>query len=395
LEVRFPMWLRAVDRPGARVFGTLNGIEAFSRALIVGVLPLEANVLFEDARSISMIYAIVGLVAFGSSFLLPLVLRRLRRKWVISIGFICMILAPSLLALATQTSFATALLFRGFAVVAVNISLNLYILDYIRKSEFVTFEPTRLMFLGVAWCIGPAAGIYLHSTFGLLSVLVLSACFAALALMFFWFLRIREHASVAPATYVASTPWQFVRRFLQQPRLRLAWIITFGRSAFWTTFFVYPPLYIMRNGGDAATVAIMISASQALLLIAPLFGKLGVRFGIRRVIILAATYSGCVVIIAGLADFGPTGTAVMFVLASLGAVALDALGNIPFLRAVHYFERSEMTAVFRTYIEASQLVTAFVYTAVLFVAPLPAVFVVLGVILLLCAWYARLLPRRF
>ena len=74
-------------------------------------------------------------------------------------------------------------------------------------------------------------------------------------------------------------------------------------------------------------------------------------------------------------------------------MALDALGNIPFLRAVRYYERSEMTSVFRTYIEVSQLVPALLYTAILFVAPLQAVFVILGAILLVTAWYAQFLPR--
>jgi hypothetical protein len=52
-----------------------------------------------------------------------------------------------------------------------------------------------------------------------------------------------------------------------------------------------------------------------------------------------------------------------------------------------------MTSVFRTYIEASQLLPAAAYAAVLTVAPLPAVFVVLGLVLLVSAWYARYLPK--
>ena len=52
-----------------------------------------------------------------------------------------------------------------------------------------------------------------------------------------------------------------------------------------------------------------------------------------------------------------------------------------------------MTSVFRTYIEASQLLPAAVYSVVLLVAPLSAVFVVLSAIVLLSAWYARYLPR--
>src|SRR3546814_4404135 len=83
-------------------------------------------------------------------------------------------------------------------------------------------------------------------------------------------------------------PWNNIRRYLSQPRLRLAWIIPFGRSTFWTTFFVYPPLYIVQQGGSEAIVAVMLSTGQGLLFCAPFLGRLGQRHGIRRIIIAAA-----------------------------------------------------------------------------------------------------------
>ena len=393
MEIRFPMWLRVVEQPGARVFAYLSAIEAASRALIAGIIPLEAYALLREASTISLVYTGVGLLAFATSFLVPLAIRAVRRKWVFSAGVVCMIAAPLLMALERALPFVLALQVRGLAVVCVNIALNLYILDYIRRREFVTAEPLRLAFRGIAWFIGPALGIYLYKHFGILSVACLSAAFAALTLGFFWYLRLRENPAVAPATRRPTMPWQYIRRYLSQPRLRLAWIIPFGRSTYWTTFFVYPPLYIVQHGGDETLVAIMLAAGQALLFAAPLFGRLGARYGIRRIVILAAGGSGLVAIAAGLAEPGPVVLALLFVLASVGSSALDALGNIPFLRAVHHYERSEMTSVFRTYIEASQLLPNAVYALILLVAPLGSVFVVLGLVLLTSAWYARYLPR--
>src|SRR3546814_17721905 len=72
-------------------------------------------------------------------------------------------------------------------------------------------------------------------------------------------------------------PWDNIRRFLAQPRLRLAWVIPFARSAFWTTFFVYPPLYIVKAGGDEMLAAAMLSGGQGLLFLAPVAGRLGSR----------------------------------------------------------------------------------------------------------------------
>lgn len=387
------MWLRVVDRPGARIFASLSAVEALSRSLIAGILPLEANRLIGDAQAISMLYAVIGMVAFASSFLVPLAMRRVRRKWIFSTGVVCMIVAPLLLMMANQSSFAAALQFRAFAVVAVNISLNLYILDYIRRKDFVTAEPMRLAFLGLAWSVGPALGIYLNQRFGLAAVCLPSAGCAALALAYFWLLRFREHAAVAPAKHRQAMPWHYISRYVEQPRLRLAWLIPFGRSTFWITFFVYPPLYIIRNGGSETQVAVLLSAGQALLFAAPFAGLVARRVGIRRPIIAAALLAAAACALAGLLRPDPWMIVVLFFVAAIGAVTLDALGNIPFLRAVRVFERSEMTAVFRTYIEVSQLLPVLAYTAVLAVAPLSAVFLVLAGILLGTAWFARYLPR--
>lgn len=387
------MWLRVVERPGAREFAILSAVEAFSRAVIAGVIPLEAYVLLKEAQTISLAYAGVGIVAFATSFMVPLALTVIRRKWIFSVGTLCMVAAPLLMLLSQALPFVTALQVRSLAVVCVNVSLNLYILDYIKRKDFVASEPLRLAFLGISWFIGPALGIFLYSRFGLLPVCLLSAGFALAALGYFWYLRIVENPTVAPARQSPPMPWHNIRRYLAQPRLRLAWIIPFGRSTFWTTFFVYPPLYIVQQGGSDAVVAIMLSAGQGLLFFAPVFGRLGRRHGIRRIIIGAGVLSGAISIAAGFLQPSPLATAALFVCAALGATALDALGNIPFLRAVRHYERSEMTSVFRTYIEASQLLPAAAYALVLTVAPLPAVFVVLGLVLLVSTWYARYLPK--
>ena len=84
----------------------------------------------------------------------------------------------------------------------------------------------------------------------------------------------------------------------------------------------------------------------------------------------------------------------LFFFACFGSVTLDALGNIPFLRSVHPYERSEMTSVFRTYIEMSQLLPAALYAVLLLFLPLGSVFVALGVLMVAASGLATYLPRR-
>lgn len=394
MEIRFPMWLRVVDRPGANVFAILSATEAFSRSLIAGIIPLEAYELLGSARNVSITYTTIGVMALLASFAVPLVIRVVRRKWVFSAGCLFMVAASLLMITEATIPFIASLQFRALAVVCVNIALNLYILDYIRRKDFVTAEPRRLAVMGVAWFIGPALGIWLYKTHGLLAVCVPSAVFALLALGYFWLLRMQDNPAVAPATRKPPMPWHNIRRFIAQPRLRLAWAIPFARSAFWTTFFVYPPLYIVQAGGDEMLAAAMLSGGQGMLFLAPIAGRLGSRFGIRGMVMGALVFSGALSVIAGLLQPGPAVLAALFFVACLGSVTLDALGNIPFLRSVHPYERSEMTSVFRTYIEMSQLLPAAIFAGLLIVFPLGSVFVALGVLMIGTAGIATYLPRR-
>jgi hypothetical protein len=80
--------------------------------------------------------------------------------------------------------------------------------------------------------------------------------------------------------------------------------------------------------------------------------------------------------------------------AALGASGVDGGGNVPFLRAVRPLERAEMTTVYMTYRNASQLGPPGVYALLLRMFELPAVFVAGGAMTLAMALLSRYIPRR-
>ena len=183
-------------------------------------------------------------------------------------------------------------------------------------------------------------------------------------------------------------------RFLAQPRLRLAWVIVFGRSCWWVFFFIYTPVYMIEVGLGGELGAAVISAGNALLFLTPAFGAMGARFGIRRVLAAAFVTTGGATVLAGLLYPYPLAVIACLLLAALGCVALDALGNIPYLRAVHAHERPQMTTVFRTYIDFSDLVTPMLFAALLTFGDLRTVFVLFGLVLVAFAAWPRFLPKR-
>jgi hypothetical protein len=81
-------------------------------------------------------------------------------------------------------------------------------------------------------------------------------------------------------------------------------------------------------------------------------------------------------------------------LGSVSASALDGVGGIPFLRAVRHRERQSMAAVYRTYIDCSELIPGFVFAIALLFFPIGAVFVILAAALAVIGYVSwRHLPK--
>ena len=158
---------------------------------------------------------------------------------------------------------ALGMLFRVMGASALAITLNLYIMDHIRKTEFMQSESLRMAWSMIAWTSGPTLGVFLYTRFGILAPHLLVIAFAATLLCLFWYFRLSDNALIRPGRTPASNPLKNIGRFVAQPRLRLAWLIAFGRSCFWTTFFVYGPLLMVVTGEGSLVGGLLVSAGNA------------------------------------------------------------------------------------------------------------------------------------
>jgi MFS family permease len=152
---------------------------------------------------------------------------------------------------------------------------------------------------------------------------------------------------------------------------------------------------MVATGQGKLAGGIVVSLGNAVLITALWWGRLGTRIGVRKVVVTSFVFAALSAILAGLAGEGHAWGAALFLLAgTLFAVALDAVGSTPFLRAVHAYERPQMNAVYRTYLDLSELLPPFVYAIILAFTGLGGVFVALGIFCAACAWISwRHLPR--
>jgi MFS family permease len=381
-------WLPAAPKPGIAVFTTLFFFESMARASVATLVPLQAYALLGDAQLVS--YLSLGASGFGliAGLMVPLIVRLFSRRWTYTLGGIA--LAAAALALATETiaGQVIGMGLRSFGSICLNVTLALYIMDYLSKHQFVRIDSVRMTFATVSWSVSPFLGVVLYERYGGAVAYGWSVACAAAIIALFWYFRLRDPDVLIPAKLPPANPFDYIPRFIAQPRLRLAWLIAFGRSSFWTTFFIYGPILIKQAGLPNEAAGLLISASQLMLLSAVLWGGLAERIGLRKTITLCFAGMALMQLPIGLSGSAvPWLTVACLLATALFAIGLDAVGGVTFYRACRPRERAAMTSVYRTYLEVSDLLPNLVYAVALLYFGVGAVFVLCG---LSCLVYASI-----
>lgn len=394
-EIQSALWTPSAPKPGALSFAVLFAVESFARAVVSTVVSVQAYDLLHSGQHVSMLFTAVGVLVPLCTLSAPLLHHMMPRRWVYTIGVVLLIAASICFATFTLPGQFAGMYLRVLGAAILNITLSVYILDHIRRTHLVRSEPLRLAFSTVSWTVGPYLGIYLYTQYGHVAPQAASIAGSLVLLAIFWYLRLSSSSPVKAGPSRAVSPLASIGRFISQPRLRLAWLIAFGRSCFWSTFFIYSPLMMIEGGLGKQAGGILISAGNAVLILALVFGRVAERLGVRTVIVGAFATGAIVSILAGLAGTAaPLLAACFLFIGAIAASALDGVGGIPFMRAVKGRERPQMTGVYRTYNDFSDLIPSLVFSIALLFFPLGIVYVILGLWMSVVGFVAwRHLPR--
>jgi ACDE family multidrug resistance protein len=393
-DIHMPVWLGSASLSRAVVFATLFFLEAFSRTILLAVIPLQALRLLGDAQNVSTAYFLAGIAGLLGSFAIPWLVRKIRRRTVMTAGALSGVVGAFAFSIQDPAALLAGLVLQAFANASLGIVLNLYVMDHIARREMNRFEPFRMFLSASAWAVGPFLGVWLSAHVSLYACYVLSAGACLTMLSFFWYLRITDNPAVASRPLRSPNPLRYLPRFFSQKRLALSWILAFGRSGWWQLFFVYAPIYAVTNGFDEVTGGAIVSVGSTSLYLVPLWGWVGRRFGLRRLMIAGYTGAGLTTMAIALTTGLPWVGAGLIVGAALMASLVDGAGNVPFLRAVRPFERAEMTTVFMTFRNASQFGPPGLYAFLLRTWELPAVFLAGGLMTLSMAALSGFIHRR-
>ena len=393
--LHLPVWFGVADLPKAMPFAFLYATQGMARTVLMTVIPLRALELLGTAQEVSMLYLAVSLLGLVGSLFMPLLVHVIRRRRVVVVG-IAVVCASAVMLQADDLvlyGIGMALYVVGF--IATDICFNLYLMDSIPRKEFGRFEPVRVWFLGIAFIVGPYLGVRLWNDVDPWLPSLLTIVFALVLLALFLYLRLSDSPVFQAAKAPPPNPIRFFPRFFRQPRLRLAWLLAVGRSAWWAMFFIYAPIYCVEAGLGNDVAGMMASVGSAAVLLVPLWARIGRRYGIRTLMVVGYAASAVASLIVAAAAGSPWLGASLLLVAAFATSLIDGAGNMLFLRAVHPYERPEMTSVFTTYRDTSQIGPPAVFSVLLKIFALPAVFAAAGLGMAVMARYARFIPKRY
>jgi ACDE family multidrug resistance protein len=391
---RRPIGLNTLVSEAGNSLARLNALDGFSRALLVGIVPLLALQALGSKEAVTNAYLLGSIMTLMITLNFASLERLLKRRWVLTLGGCFLIIATAVLYFGNGFEFALGIGLRSAAASLFSVCLSLYIMDYIGKKDFTRIESRKMVFNGVAWLIGPSLGIWLWNNSAPWSPFLMAAVSAVIMLIYFWRLRLGPNIIVTRAKNPSVNPLKLIPRYFQQPALRIAYLITLSRAVFWVSLFVYGPIYTVEAGFPPWVAGGLLSFTSGLLFFSPLVKRLSDRFGAKPIIICGQIITGCA--LAGLYFIGePQALGIVFwIIAAVGGVMLDVLGNIPFMRMVKPRERTEMTMIFSTWREGSELVAPLTAALILLVAPFEVYYLILGILLMVAAYASSHLPNR-
>ena len=391
---RRPTGLQAFQGNAGEPIARLNAFEGFARSLIIGIIPLLALEALGSKEMVTRAYLLASLLTLMITLNFALLERLLQRRWVLTLGVGFTITATMILIFGDGFIISLAIGLQSAAASIFSVCISLYIMDYIGKKELIFTESKRLFYTGIAWMIGPVLGLWLWEEYFNWAPFVLTACASSTMLAYFWYLRLGHSQVLQPAKKPSVNVFKIIPRYFEQPALRIAYWITLSRSVFWMSLFIYGPIYVVEANLPSWVAGGLLSLVSGLLLISPLIRRLASRYGTRVVIVRAFILTGVSILsLYFVGEPKPVGL-LCWVLAALGGATIDVLGNIPFMRMVKPRERTEMTMIFSTWREASQLLTPLLVSLVLLLAPFEVFYLVLALMLFSASITATFLPRR-
>ena len=244
------------------------------KTLLLSLIPVQGLRILGDAQAVSVLYFLVSMMGVVFSVTAPALARRVQARGVFFCGAVAMLVSVPLLGFDNAALFSTGMVLHVLGFTSMEIGLIILVLLKVPRRELNLFEPKRVICSGSAFMIGPWLGAYLKNEVAYWLPFAIAFDFVGVAVLYLISLDLHrvDRNEESPKS---SNPVRHVKRFMVQPRMRLAWGLTVGRNGWWNMYFIYVPIYCVTVGLGEVMGGVLLSSGVGLVLSVPIWAWLG------------------------------------------------------------------------------------------------------------------------
>ena len=180
---------------------------------------------FGSAQDVSIFFFVLGILGVGMSLAVPWLVRRLSRRGTFWLGAVSGVVSMLLFMHNELWSFCAGMALHLFAASCIDVTLNLYLMEHVRRQDFGRFEPVRMFFLAFSWSIGPFLGVYLRNAINPVAPFFVGSIVILLLGAYFFYLRFSDNPIPSAKRTTVTNPFRYLPRFFSQPRMMLVYLL--------------------------------------------------------------------------------------------------------------------------------------------------------------------------
>ena len=144
-------------------FAAFFFVQNMPRGMLLTVIPLQAYELMGNAQDTSALLFAVAVGGIVAALTLPLIIKKIGLYPSYLLSCATMVTSALLMMSGHVWIFSAGLFCHAFAIAAAEVTLSLYIMGRVARSQMTSFEPLRVFANVSALTVGPFMGVYFQS----------------------------------------------------------------------------------------------------------------------------------------------------------------------------------------------------------------------------------------
>ncbi|MBS3168083.1 MFS transporter [Candidatus Woesearchaeota archaeon] len=367
---------------------TIVLINTIATSMLIPIFPLYIKNFVSNDATVGYVFSLMAVLMIVYTLIIRKILTKVKRLNLIRIGFLGSAISILIYTIISSIfEFLALQFFRIFFVIAIYISIGLFVREYAKRKEIGQSEGMYFTTLNLGFLIGPLIGGLIASTYSFKPIFIIISSVQFLITLMLLIIPLKD-----TSTNNEKNKLQILD-FFKNKQLLLIYIINLGLVFWWNIIYTYLPLFSNNHGFTerAIGIALFLSVIPLIFLEIPI-GKLADKKGFKKFIILGFIIIGLISLLTYLAN--PLYTIGIIVIASIGGALIEPLTEAYFFKEVKSKEdQNKLFPIYKTSAETGELVAPLIFSTVLIYSSFRGVFVFAGILMLVFAIIATRLKR--